>query len=167
MAKGPAYTEEEQKALQDLAKKGGGLAELAQEFVQEFGPARSGPALQQKIRKLIIELAAKKGAKKAPRNGESIAVAATPGEAPRKRGRPPKVNTAQISDVAPAPKKRGRPPKSDSLGIRTVSRSVVHVPSPNETLGGNGRDNVTVDLGEGLVLVGSKKRVGEMLQRIA
>ncbi len=167
MAKGPSYTDEEQKLLNELAKKGAGPGGesptvLAAEYVARFGDGRSLAALVQKIRKMVLAREEAKTAKKAAKASPSATGSSS--EAPKRRGRPPKVNTAPISDAPPA-KRRGRPPKALTLtlmGQPTPNGTSAHVPT-----NGNGNGVVTVDLGEGLMLVGSKKRVGETLQKLA
>jgi hypothetical protein len=159
MAKGPAYTEDEDKLLGELAKKGGSAAALAKEFVTKFA-ARSEPAVMQKIRKLILARGEAKAAKKAAKAEAAGAPTSLTEEPAKRRGRPPKVNTAPLSDVPPAmaaPKRRGRPP-----------RAAVVVPIVQNDNGGhvNGDGHeITVDL-QGLRLVGSKKRVVEALQQL-
>jgi hypothetical protein len=156
MAKGPAYTDEEQRVLEKLAKKGGSPTVLAKEFLSTLaGNDRPETALVQKIRKMILDLK----------------VQADPAAAPAPRKRTPKVNAAPLSDVPPAPtpgptltsngKRKGRPPK-----VKPVAESQVANGHTNGNTNGNGNtDVITVDLG-GLTLVGTKKRVGEALQQL-
>lgn len=152
MAKGPSYTDEEQRLLDKLAKKGGSPTVLAKEFLSAMPSAdRSETALVQKIRKMILEIKMKSDPSSVP--------------APKKRA--PKVNASSLSDVPPAAvataaagSKRVRKP---STFVPTVNGNG-EAPVPTNGHNGNG-EVISVDLG-GLTLIGSKKRVGEALQQL-
>jgi hypothetical protein len=160
--KGPAYTDEEQRLLNELAKKGGSPTALAAEFQAQMGDSRSAPALVQKIRKMILDRSEAKAAKRAAKADSSATASSNPPA--KRRGRPPKVNTAPLSDAPPA-KRRGRPPKAvtgDTISVNGTNGHTNVLPYVN----GNGHsDTITVDLGD-LKLVGSRKRVGEILTQL-
>lgn len=137
MAKGPSYTDEEQKLLDRLAKKGGSPTVLAKEFMTTLQTDRAETALVQKIRKMILE----------------IKMAEDPASVPPPKKRGPRVNAVALLDQT-APVKKGRPSRAKAA-------------NGNGHGAGNGHANetISVDLG-GLTLIGSRKRVGEALQQL-
>lgn len=141
MAKGPSYTDEEQKLLDRLAKKGGSPTVLAKEFIATLPESdRAETALVQKIRKLILE----------------IKMAEDPASVPPPKKRGPRVNAAALLDQTARRGRRSRAKESATVGTNGNGHSNGHA---------NGSETISVDLG-GLTLIGSRKRVGEALQQL-